>query len=199
MQEHIMKKILIIALAVLLAGCEQAPTPFTAQPFAFELNTAAPLGINVSRITINDAYRPPLKRPFVEQEFPVAPATAVHKWVDRRLKATGQSGVLEITITDASVQEVKLPKTKGFKGLITDDQDARYDAKLAVSFKLYSGKGGISDASGDVTISRSRSINERATVYQREAIYHQMTMEMMNDFERETNARLKQYFSNYLN
>ena len=194
-----MKKILIAALTFLLVGCEQGPTPFVAAPFAFEQSTTAPMGMSVSRITVSDAYHPTLKRPYVEQEFPVAPSTAIHKWVDRRLKATGTSGVLEITINDASVKEVSLPKTKGLKGLITDDQDARYDAKMAVSFKLYGGGGGISDASADVTISRSRTINERATVYQREAIYHQMMVEMMNDFDRETNARLRQYFSNYLN
>jgi hypothetical protein len=193
-----MKKAFIIGLALLLTACEEGPKPFMPAPFAFEQNLAAPLGVRVASIRVDDVYHPPLKRPYVEQEFPIAPATALHKWADLRLKATGKAGLLEITINDASVQEVKLPKTKGLKGLLTDDQDARYDAKISVSFKLYSGDRGMSEASADVTISRSRSINERATVYEREAIYHQMTSEMMVDFEREANQRLRQYFSGYL-
>lgn len=196
-----MKKIIIIAMALFVASCEQGPTPFVAAPFAFETQHDA-IRVNVHEIRVIQQYQSPLKRPNVEQEFPVTPAAAIERWVKLRLSSNptiSANSVLEITIEDASVREVKLPKTKGFKGLITDDQDARYDAKMNVSFKLYSGGAGISDASAQVTISRSRTINERATVYQREAIYHQMTAEMMNDFDRETHTRLRQYFSQYLN
>ncbi|MDX2094579.1 MAG: hypothetical protein SFW64_01360 [Alphaproteobacteria bacterium] len=192
------KTFVVMAFALLLSACEQGPSPYRAPPFAFEQTLAAPTRINVARITVHQNYHPPLKRPYVDQEFPVAPAQAVEKWVMQRLKAAGNSGVLEVTIEDASVKEVKLPKSKGLKGLITDDQDARYDARLVVHFRLYSGARGISDASGQVNVTRSRSINERATVYEREAIFHRMTAEMIADFERETQARLRGYFSAYL-
>ena len=116
-----------------------------------------------------------------------------------RLKATGTSGVLEVIINDAAVKEVKLPTAKGVKSLFTDDQDARYDARINVTYRLYTGAQAISDASGDVTVTRSHSINEKATVYQRQALYQKMTNDMMADFDRESNARLHQYFARFLN
>lgn len=194
-----MKRCAIFALAIILVACEQAPSAFVPAPLAFEQNLAAPTGIKVGEIRIIDHYRSPLHRPNIEQEFPLPPALAVRKWVDARLKATGSSGVLEVNIDKASAIATPLPKTKGLKGLITDDQDTRVDATLVVVFKLYTGAQAISDASGTVEIRRSRTINERATVYEREAIYHQMTNEMMVDFEREANARFSQYFKTFVN
>ena len=192
-----MKKFVIALCALALTACQEAPAPFKTEPFAFE-RAGAPLLINVAQIKITENYQPPLRRPNVEQDFPVAPSTAVRKWAAARLKASGSSGVLEVVIDDASVKEVRLPKTEGVKGLFTDDQEARYDAKIAVTLRVYSGAQGISDATGDVAVTRMRSINEKATVYQREAIYQQMTAEMMTDFDREANARLRQYFTRFI-
>lgn len=193
-----MKKILIIALMFALASCQDAPQTFKAAPFSFEVNRVAPIHVNVARIVVVENYKPPMRAPFVEHDFPVAPANAVRKWVDTRLKASGTSGVLEVLIEDASVKEVPLVKTEGIKGLLTNDQDARYDAKLSVTFRLFTGTQAISNASADVEISRSRTISEKTTVNERQAIYHQMLWEMMLDFERESNARFTSYFGPYL-
>ncbi len=193
-----MKKILIMTMMLVLAGCQNAPQGFTAAPFNFEVNRIAPIRVNVARIVVIEHYKPPMRAPFVEHEFPVLPANAVRKWVDTRLAASGTSGVLEVLIEDASVKEVPLVKTEGIKGLFTNDQDARYDAKLNVTFRVFTGTQAISNASGDVVLSRSRTISEKATVNERQAIYHQMLWEMMLDFERESNARFASYFAPYL-
>lgn len=195
-----MKKIIaLIALSLALTACEDAPQPFKPEPLAFEQSSIPPLNVNVATIKITDNYHPPLTHPNVDQDFPVAPDSAVRRWVAARLKASGKSGVLEVVINDAAVKEVKLPTTKGVKGLFTDDQDARYDAHIAVTYRLYTGAQAISDATGDVEISRSHSINEKATVYQRDALFQQMTNDMMNSFDSESNARLRQYFARFLN
>ncbi len=196
-----MKKLLIATLALTLAACQDAPNAYTPKPFAFEVNRMAPAMVNVHEIRVVDEYQSPMHKPNMEQDFPVPPAVAVKKWVNTRLRANpaiSANSVLEVTIADASVKETKLPKTKGVKGIFTDDQDARYDAKLAVTFRLYSGDQAMSAASGNVNVTRSRTINEKATVYEREAIYHQMVSEMMLNFDTEANSRLRQYFSTYL-
>lgn len=195
-----MKKIIAVAVMLGLSACAQAPEAYVAGPLTFE-KASNPVTVNVHEIRVVNHYQAPLKRPNVEQEFTVTPAAAVSKWVSQRLRANpgiSANSVLEVTINEASVVEEKLQKTQGFKGLVTDDQDARYTAKLSVTFKHYSAAGVASNATGDVIISRARTINERATVYEREAIYHQMTDALMNDFDREANARLRQYFSPYI-
>ncbi|MFZ4540378.1 MAG: hypothetical protein ACOYNL_01030 [Rickettsiales bacterium] len=197
-----MKKIIALALVLSLTACEEAPRAYTPAPFAFELVAAQPVMVNVHEVRVVNDYKSTNRRPNVEQEFPVPPAVAVSKWVNQRLKPNpviSANSVLEVVINDASVRETKLDKTKGVKGIFTDDQDARYDVKLSVTFRLFGGGGrGISDATGDVNVTRSRTINEKATVYQREAIYHQMVSDMMVDFDREANARLRTYFAPYL-
>jgi len=193
-----MKKILILAIMLALTGCQNAPQGFTASPFNFEMNQSAPIRVNVAQIIIIENYKPPMRTPFVEHEFPVIPANAVRKWVSTRLRASGTSGVLEVLIEDASVKEVPLIKTEGIKGLFTNDQDARYDAKLNITFRIFTGTQAISNASADVKISRSRTISEQTTVNERQAIYHQMVSEMMLDFERESNARFASYFAPYV-
>ena len=193
-----MKKIIPITLALLLTACQQAPNAYVPEPFAFETNAIAPIRLNVAEIKVVNGYTAPLRKPNVEHEFPVTPATAVRQWVNKRLKAIGSNNILEITIDNASVKEVPLPKTKGVEGLFTDDQDTRYDAKLVVTMRLYSGTRAMSDASADITITRSRSINEKATVFDRERLYHSMVREMMASFDGEANKQLRQYFSNYL-
>lgn len=195
-----MKKALLIALSMaLLAACAQAPEPFKPGPLAFERSTQV-MVVDAQEVRLLNHYQSTATRPHAEQQFPVPPAAAVSTWVAKRLRAApgSQAGVLEVTIHDASVIEQPLAKTEGFKGLITDDQDARYTATLAVSFKYYPTGSIAARATGEVTVSRSRTINERATVSEREAIFHQMTDALMTDFDREANARLRQYFAAYI-
>ena len=161
----------------------------------------APAIVNVHEIRVVDEYRPTMRQPYVEQDFPVAPAVAIKKWAHKNLQANhaiSANSVLEVSIADASVKETKLPKTKGIKGVFTDDQDARYDARIAVNFRLFNGTDAMSKANGEVIITRSRTINERATVYEREAIYHNMLRDMMIQFDSEAKSRLHQYFQPYL-
>jgi len=192
------EKIILSLVALALTACQNAPEAFKPEPFAFERSAAPAFAINVARITIVEAYQSPMRRPQIEHEFPVTPANAVRTWATTRLKAVGSSGVLEITIGDASVTESKLPKTAGIKGLFTDDQEARYEAKLGVSMRVSGVLQGMSDTTGQVLVTRTRTINEKASVYQRQAMYHQMTDAMMNDFDREASARLRDYFSAFV-
>lgn len=190
-----MKKLLMLIAIGVLSACETAPAAYTPTPLDF---SGAPVRLNVAQIRVVENYHAPMARPNVEQEFPTPPAAAVKKWVAQRLTAVGSSGALEVAIDDASVREVPLPKTGGIKGVFTDDQDARYDGNLRVTLRLYDGMQAGSVASGDVSVMRSRSINEKATVNERTRFYETLTKEMMMSFDNETNARLRQYFSTYI-
>lgn len=193
-----MRPCIIAVLALTLAACENAPGSFQPTPFAFENPHLSPIVMNIANITVTDHYDPPLKRPNVEQDFPVRPTDAVKKWADNRLRATGTAGTLDLEIHDASVKEVALPKSSGVKGFFTDDQDARYDATLSATYRVYLPNSLAPKATGDVIITRSRSIHERASINERSAIFHAMTADIMNDFERESLARFHQYFGAYL-
>jgi len=190
-----MKKLLLLCVLALVSSCETAPKAFVPAPLTF---TAPPIRVDVAEIRVVETYQSSLKPPYVEQEFPVMPSTAVKQWVAQRLVAVGASGMLEITIDDAAVQEIKLPKTEGFKGLFTNDQDARYDARIHATIRLFDGINSMSRASGDINVTRARSIAERASLDERTRMFDSMTREMMASFDREASTRMQHYFSAYL-
>ena len=192
-----MSHLAICILLVLLTACQAAPEAFTPAPLTFSSKPA--INIKVAKIKLINSYNSPIHTPFVEHQFPTAPADAIKQWVADRLHATGTKGILEISIDDASVKEVKLIKTQGVQGLFTNDQDARYDANIRVSMKLYDGSDPISVASGEIIISRSQTIDERASVDDHERLYDAMTRDMMGRFDALAITRLHEYFSAYLN
>lgn len=190
-----MKKYWLLALLVLTAACQQAPGPYTPAPLDF--GNQAPIRLNVAEVRVVENYRSSLQAPYVEQEFPIMPAAGVKQWLKQRVQAIGTQGVFEVTIDDASAKETKLTKTEGWKSLITNDQDTRVDASLKVTMRLYDGTSAISNASGDVIITRSRTIDEKATVNDRTKLFESMGREMMAAFDKEATLRLQQYFSGY--
>lgn len=191
-----MRSFIAAAACMLLAACNPAPQPPSITPIDF--SGKAPISLNVAEIRVVENYQSPLNAPNVEHLFPTSPAKAVKTWTSQRLRAAGTAGILEVVVDDASVIEKELPKTEGVRGLFTDDQAERYDARLRVTMRLYAGDRAISDAEGNVNVVRARSINEKATLSEREQFYQQIVIDMMQQFDSEAEMRLRQYFSNYL-
>lgn len=195
-----MKRLVCASLAVMLglslAGCQDAPPPPHFPPLRF---TDQPkIGLAVKEIRVIEDYQPSLRAPSVAQQFPIPPAEAVKGWVTDRLQATGGDGILEITITEASVTAQPLPRTEGVKGLFTNDQSERLDAKIDVTFRLYRTQSAVSVAEGNVKVTRARTVAEHASVAEREQIFYTMTTQLMQAFNTEADARLRQYFNPYL-
>lgn len=190
-----MKTLIAMLACTLLVACE-APKTYTAQVLDF--TKVAPIQVNVAEIRLVESYQSTNAAPFKEQEFPTPPAAGVKQWLKQRLKAVGTQGVLEMTIDDASVREVGLQTQSGFMGLITNDQEARYDATLHVTARLYDGTNAISAATGDVVVTRSKTIDEKATVEDRRRMFDGITHDLMQSFDQQMTARLSQYFAPYL-
>lgn len=188
-----MNKLLTIAL-LMLNACAAAPTAYQPQPYQY----GAPLVIDAQEVRVMDNSATPLTPPHVEQNFPVLPSSVLKHWADQRLRASGHGGMMEVTIAEASAIATPLPKTKGIEGIFTDDQDTRYDLTLKVNFRIYSGASALSDASGDVTVTRTHTINEKATVSDRQKLLDTMLHDAMASFDREAELRLRQYFSRFL-
>lgn len=180
----------------LLAACEAASSGYALKPISFTDKT--PISLNVANITVIDNYKSPLAAPNVEHQFATSPAQAVRIWANERLRAVGTTGSLEITIDNASVKEVKLPVKDGVRGFFTDDASERYDGVLSVTFRAYDGVNALSRAEGSVSITRTQSINEKATIADRENLWHEMVRGMANAYDREAELRLRQYFTSFI-
>ena len=189
-----MKKLFALAAMALFAtACNEAPTSAPLQPIRF---AQAPYRVSVAEVRVEN--RTPQRPNAVDSQMPTPPATAVQQWVNDRLVAAGSSGMLLVSIENATVLENKLPKTDGIKGFFTDDQDAKYDGSIIVNFRLYNGVSTIPQAEASVNIARGRSINEKATLVEREQFYQQLVADLMRDFNAEAESRVRQYLGQYV-
>ncbi len=183
----------IISLLFITACSTEAPQNLHAPNF-----TNYPrINIDTANIEVIEDYKSPQTAPNIEHLMPYSPADAMQIWVKDRLHATGSSKILQVDIIDASVIATELPKTQGIKGLFTNDQDKRYDARLEVEMRIY-GDSALSEASTNVVITRSTTIPENASVVSRKAAYNQLVLDLTKMLNEKLEKNMRQYLNNYI-
>ncbi len=182
---------LAAAMCGMLAACE-TPDP---EPAFAELSYAhlGAIPLDVRRIEVVRAYKPPTKKPNVEHLFPVSPLTTAERWVKDRLRAAGRAGVARATISRASVIEVPLKRTEGVRGVFTKDQTERYDGLIEITIRILDDDGR-EKASVMARAERSRTVAEDVSLIDREKAWFEMTEAMMNDL----NASLQRQINKHL-
>ncbi|MBV8939020.1 MAG: hypothetical protein JO089_04195 [Alphaproteobacteria bacterium] len=179
-----------------LAACLEPPA--TAKPAAAPLSfaKAAPIYLAVSSIKVVDEYHSPAGA--VEEKFSTTPAEAMHQWIKERLRPVGNDRILEVIIKDANVKATPLaPQAQGIQAPFTDEQAARYDARLLVEMRVY-GDQPMSEASLHVEATRFDTLPESASPAARKALYNRMVKELMEAANAELEKEIYQYFSNYV-
>ncbi len=183
-------------MMLLVAACQPAPVSYTLSPVSFR--TQPVIKLNVAKINVVEEYTSPLRAPHVEHQMSMSPAAGIKIWANERVQAVGTTGQLDVVITDASIKENKLPVKDGVRGFFTDDQSERYDGAISVTLRLYDGTSAMSRAEGDVRVTRSRTINEKASLADREKLWHDMATQMVTSYDREAEMRFRQYFNSYI-
>lgn len=183
-----------IAAICLGSGCANTPDG-PSKPLSFA--QYSPIYLSVANVEFVDEYKAPLKAPNVEQEFSTSPLEAVHIWVKDRIRTTGGDGLLQVIIKDGRVVETPLSRTQGIKGVFTNDQAYRYDARLELEMRIY-GARAISEASLIATATRSETLPENASVASRDALFDRMTRKMMDDMNAELERSMHKYFASYI-
>lgn len=187
------RRFAVLASLMLMAACQVQDSSVP----TLQLD-GAPIRFSAATVDVVEAYRSPMQEPNVEHLFPTPPADALKQWANQRLQAAGGEGRLEFAIEDASVVTVDLPKTPGFKGAFTTDQDKRYDARLTATARLYVPQSSLAAAEASVTVTRSSTIREKATIAERDRLFQKMTDELMRSFNSEMEGRLRANFANYI-
>ncbi len=156
-----------------------------------------PILLDVARIDIVDAYRPPLKAPNVEHLFRVRPSQAARQWARDRLRAGGTTGRAEVAIRDASATETALKRTDGVRGAFTTDQAERYDAAITISVHILDSLGK-ELANASATARYSRTVAEDVTLNERERVWHRMTTAMMHALDKALEGQMKKSLAAYI-
>ena len=179
------------ACAAAVAGCSAAPDDGLVATPAFQQQGG--IALAVSRIEVVEAYTPPLRPPNVEHNFPITPAQAARVWVDQRLRAAGGEHFARVTIRDASVVAEELPGTGGLRGLFVDDQNVRYHARLQVEIEIRKDRVIQRYAFAVAEIARSRTLQESASVSEREETFQVILDFLVAELDREMTDQIKTY------
>ena len=188
------QSILAICVVFIITACSTTSAP-TQRDISF--SKYPKINVAVANIEVIENYKSPQKAPNVEHLMPRSPSDAMQIWVHDRLRATSSDKLLQININDASVISTNLPRTKGITGLFTVDQEKRYDARLEIEMKLY-GDSSLSEANTSVTVTRSITIPENATVNSRHVAYEKMLADLMKDLNDKLEQNIQNYFRNYI-
>lgn len=188
---------LIAAVFILaLTGCQEPPNVPRGDQLSF--SQYQPFKMNVASIEFVDEYRSSGQKPNVELQFPTPPAEAMKIWVRDRVKAIGSENTMQVIIKDAGVKETALPRTEGLKGVFTNDQAFRYDARLAVEIRIYSASSALSTASVSAAATRMATLPENASVVKRDALFNDMTRGLMDHLNAELERGFNTYFTDYI-
>lgn len=115
---------LIIAIAFIgLSACQTGVS--VEKTISFQTQDDAELAINARRLEIVDNWIMPLSPPYVEHELTPTPAASLIDWATKTVVPKGASGELILNISEASIQQEKLPPAEGFFDSLKDNQESR--------------------------------------------------------------------------
>jgi len=184
----------LIAVAF-LAACETTVSRAVIPELSFKHLPA--LSFAVGRIEVVENYRSPLRAPHVEHLFPIPISAALKRWSDDRLVAEGGTDVMRVIVEDASAVTEELETNKDLEGLFTNEQAERVDARLQVRIEITDENGEVL-AFTNIEAVRSRTTPENVSLSDRDQIYNDLTMVVMNDFNTSQEQELRRYFEKFL-
>ncbi|MBP6951828.1 MAG: hypothetical protein KBD36_02030 [Alphaproteobacteria bacterium] len=190
-----MRHLLLTCLIFLLAAC--TPAAQLPEPIGLAYLSNKPIRLDVARIEVVKKYKSSSQPPHVENDFPVPPVAMIQQWVQDRLVPVGKTGHAVVTIEEASIIEIPLKGTKGFKGMFTVDQSEQYDAKMTVKIEIFDDFGNAKGYAYART-QGSRTIAENFTLGQRRKVWIVMMEKIMNNLDEELDRNVRGYLGQYI-
>lgn len=179
----------------LLAGCEMTPPRNDFARIGFDHRQ--PLHFDVASMEVIQQYEAPREAPHVGHRFPDPLPDVAERWGRQRLKAAGPRNSARFTIHEASVVEQELAGTQGLKRFFVIDQSERYEARLRAELEIRdSSNGARRTVRADVR--RSVTVAEDASLSEREAIWFQLTEDLMRRFDREMEQAARENLTPWL-
>ncbi|MEE8172080.1 MAG: hypothetical protein V3T62_04040 [Alphaproteobacteria bacterium] len=191
---------MIVVISVIAVGALGACETTVSRPVIPELSFKhlPTMSFTVGRIEIVEKYRSPLRSPNVEHLFPTPIAAALRRWSDDRLKAAGGANVMRVIVEDASAVVEELETNNDLEALFTTEQAERVDARLQVRIEITDENGAVL-AFTSTEARRSRTTPENVSLDERDQIYNDLTMVLMNDFNTSQEQGIRRYLDTFLN
>lgn len=186
------RTVLLGLSASALAACANPPPAPRFPQLTF--SHLAPFRLDAATLDIVEAYTPGPND--VAQGMPLPPSVAARRWAGDRLVPAGNSGAIVFTITDATVAETGLERTRGVRGVVTTDQSERYDGRLAATIDIRGVGGRSGRVSAEAT--RSRTVPENISLNDRDKVWFEITEALITDLDRELETAINQFLRPFL-
>ena len=184
-----------MAVALSLVACA-TPSPVESYP-DITFGHRPPIRLNVGRVAVENRYQPPLAAPNVEHLAPAQPATAMARWATDRLIAAGREGMAVLRVETAQIVETPLAVRSGFGGALRDEQSKRFDLRLKASIESVDLTGRVT-ALAEVETTRSRTLNEAASLRERDRVLFEMTEQALQTFDEQMERQIRQHLTGVL-
>ena len=185
----------IIILSALLTACGTKVTRTTTPEFSY-LHLPK-LNVLVSEIQVIQKTELTYEEPNIEHLFPMPISSAVRRWINHRLAHLGGAKEMRVIIEEARATALNLKTNEGLKALFTNEQEVQIDAKLNVKIEIIDETNSV-EAFTRVQVTRSRTIPESSSVEERDKIYSELTMVLMNDFNATQEQKFRRFFSGFM-
>jgi hypothetical protein len=180
-----------------LIACQPAdqqhypPARFTHKvPYKFEMG----------QFSIGEEFISPLSKPNIEHLAPVTPARHLKQWAQDRMVIT-QTGQrhLRMAIKDASIIEKKVTNTHGqIKDIFIKQQVAEYVGRIEVILEVFDKDPLFPASELKVELKRSLSVSQGSSLAEKEKLLHELSVQLIHDFDIEIEKRIAQTFVSYL-
>ena len=104
---------------------------------------------------------------------------------------------MRVIIEEARATALNLKTNEGLRALFTNEQEVQIDANLNVKIEIIDETNSIV-AFTQVQVTRSRTIPESSSVEERDKIYGDLTMVLMNDFNTTQEQKFRRFFSGFM-
>lgn len=195
------RSVSVIALAGLVAGLALlgACTSPVERPVYPELRFSQlpVIELDVSRVEYVDRYDAAEAPPYVDHLFPQIPEAMARNWALHRFRGVGVTRSARVVLTDAHVTSEALATTMGIEGWFTTEQEEELDARAAVTIEIFDdlgGREGFVKAEARLT----RTLPEKLTLNERDAIAYEMTEQLIIALDAETEKAIRAHLSRYV-
>jgi hypothetical protein len=193
-----------------LAGCTHAPPPPVYGDLSFD--DQPKMVFALAKLQIVNGYTVPEgESGHIETQLPLSLPRTMARWASDRIQTVGENAggftadanaaspkKLVFKIVEASMRETPLAKKEqGLRGDFTNEQAFRYDATLSAVLEVRDGLG-MKVAAAEASVSRSSTIDEKATLLDKERLWYNMTKAMMADLDKVLTSNIDQYLRRYL-
>jgi hypothetical protein len=178
------------AVLLFLSACSNSSEPSKPLP-SLSFTQHGPIRLDVASVEVIDIYQPPQGGDNVEHLFSTPLQLAVRRWVSDRVKPVGRDGVVRVTIMDAKVVEQSLKPSGSW---FSREPAERYTGRLEVLLEADS-PGRRTTGNANVVVERSITVLEGISLADRSRAWFNMTQDMMADFNKAMEAKIRQHLA----